>query len=149
LVFLFRSLAQAQQRTKYPKPTPISFIHPPMDSSSLASFNSLSLSRKGSAWDLPTYSSTTPPLQHTTHSLPISVWQLSGKYFFRCLNLLWIDTTIALLCFGSAVPYMVWAAYAGNYATLAKGVLPFPAWVTYLEGADTLVIGVCMIFYTR
>lgn len=57
--------------------------------------------------------------------------------------LIWVNTRIGLMCFLAAAPYIIWAAYAGNYATLAKGVRHIPRVSAYLEGIDTLLIGVC------
>jgi hypothetical protein len=116
------------------------------------SFSSMSVEVGGTSgvWDLPTLDDPTldslPPPNlplSTSLDIPLSIPQLFNKYCPKCMHSMGVDTTIALLCFGTCAPYMVWAAYAGNYATLAKGVHEYPSWMSSLEHVDTVIIGVC------
>lgn len=119
------------------------------------SFSSLDVEIGGTSgvWDLPTFDDPTldslppPNLPHSPlpEDLPLSIPQLINKYYKNCFHLIGVDTCIALICFGVCAPYMVFAAYAGNYATLAKGVRSFPSWMDNLERIDTIIIGVCLI----
>lgn len=79
--------------------------------------------------------------------IPLSLPQLFKKYAKDCTRVIGIDTFIAMICFVSAAPYMIWAAYAGNYASLIKGIKYAPPWMDYLERTDTLIIGVCLLYF--
>jgi hypothetical protein len=121
------------------------------------SFNSMSVEVGGTSgvWDLPTLDDPTldslppPNLPRPPPSIdvPLSIPQLFNKYYKKCMYLIGVDTAIALICFGVMVPYMVWAAYAGNYATLAKGIHSYPSWMDNLEHTDTVIIGVRLFIF--
>jgi hypothetical protein len=110
-------------------------------------FNSLSSTPRGS-WVLPT----TPPTARGigtrlgSRRQPLSLTQAWHKYSGPCAQLMGVNTTVAMICVVTATPYMTWAAWAGNFATLAKGIRHVPKWNSYLEGVDTLLIGVYIIF---
>ena len=105
-------------------------------------FNSLSSTPRGS-WILPTTPPNAPGHGLGSRFQPLSLKQAIQKYSQPCVELMRVNTTIALICVVAAMPYMTWAAFAGNFATLAKGIRHVPKWNTYLEGVDTLLIGVC------
>lgn len=121
------------------------------------SFNSLSVEVGGTCgmWELPTLDDHTldsfpPPNLPSlppTKEIPLSIPQLFNKYYLLCLKIIGVDTAIAMICFGVSAPYMVWAAYAGNYGTLAKGAHTFPHWMVRLENTDTVIIAVCVLPY--
>lgn len=111
----------------------------------LESFNSLnSIARKG--W-MPTQDeskkkhSFSSPFGSRLHPLTFQEGLL--KYSKPCSQLFGVNSVMALLCVVFTIPYMTWAAWAGNYTTLAAIHKNPPAWGSNLEHIDTLYIGVC------
>lgn len=108
---------------------------PSLSSSSVASIPS----------SFPPSNNPSPYAHHTPSRLevPLSIPQLFKKYGKGCIQVIMVDTFIGMICFLVAAPYMIWATYGGNYATLIQGVKEVPSWMDYLERTDTLIIGVC------